>query len=464
MTASANPAPQPRLPLWVKAAYGFTDTGINVFVIFKGLLVLQFLVKFVKVDPFVAGLVTSSVLVIDIITDPIMGRISDATPGRFGRRHPYLFLGAPLMALFIIITFMVPAGMVGTAAAAWVFVFFVLGSIAFTMVVIPLGALSVEITNSPKERSTMTAWRMASASLGILLAGAVFPILIGMMGHTMAAIVFAPIVVVTIWIGTFATYPFRVSEPPVSMPYMDQIRLAWKNHRFVALVIIYGVQTLGISIITAGIPFAADDLIRVTDSSVVKGLYVLGAFSTMFALFVLGSMVSQPIWALLSSRLGKGTTFMVGIGLYVVVLVAFYFVLPSAAMLNSGITNLGLITIFIFLVGVSNGCYQQLPWAIMPDLVDYSNDQGEEAVAGVFSGLWLLGQKIGNALGPLLIGAVLSAYGFIETAAGEVVTQPDAAIDALRWSMTLVPAVLMAVSIPLYIWWDARAKAAQAAH
>ena len=100
----------------------------------------------------------------------------------------------------------------------------------------------------------------------------------------------------------------------------------------------------------------------------------------------------------------------------------------------------------------------------MPDLVDYSNDQGEEAVAGVFSGLWLLGQKIGNALGPLLIGAVLSAYGFIETAAGEVVTQPDAAIDALRWSMTLVPAVLMAVSIPLYIWWDARAKAAQAAH
>ena len=114
MTHSASP----RLPLWVKAAYGFSDTGINVFVIFKGLLVLEFLVKFVKVDPLVAGLVTSSVLVIDIITDPIMGRISDATPGRFGRRHPYLVAGAVLMALFIVITFMVPAGLVGTAAAA----------------------------------------------------------------------------------------------------------------------------------------------------------------------------------------------------------------------------------------------------------------------------------------------------------------------------------------------------------
>ena len=39
MTASLTP---PRMPLWTKAAYGFADTGINVFVIFKGLLILAF--------------------------------------------------------------------------------------------------------------------------------------------------------------------------------------------------------------------------------------------------------------------------------------------------------------------------------------------------------------------------------------------------------------------------------------
>ena len=55
----------PRLPLSVKAAYGLADMGINVFVIFKGLLVFAFLVQFSGVDPRLAGWVTSAVLVID---------------------------------------------------------------------------------------------------------------------------------------------------------------------------------------------------------------------------------------------------------------------------------------------------------------------------------------------------------------------------------------------------------------
>ena len=69
MTASLTP---PRMPLWTKAAYGFADTGINVFVIFKGLLILAFMVQYAGIDPALAGWVTSSVLVLDIITDPIM--------------------------------------------------------------------------------------------------------------------------------------------------------------------------------------------------------------------------------------------------------------------------------------------------------------------------------------------------------------------------------------------------------
>ena len=77
---------QPRLPLLTKAAYGLADMGINVFVIFKGLLVFAFLVQFSGVDAALAGWVTSAVLVIDVITDPLMGWLSDRTGGRFGRR------------------------------------------------------------------------------------------------------------------------------------------------------------------------------------------------------------------------------------------------------------------------------------------------------------------------------------------------------------------------------------------
>ena len=47
------------------------------------------------------------------------------------------------------------------------------------MVSIPYGAMAGEMTLDKKERSSMTAWRMAFASLGILIGGALIPILAG---------------------------------------------------------------------------------------------------------------------------------------------------------------------------------------------------------------------------------------------------------------------------------------------
>ena len=275
---------QPRLPLAVKAAYGLADMGINVFVIFKGLLVFAFLVQFSGVDPALAGWVTSAVLVIDVITDPLMGWLSDRTGGRFGRRHPYIISGAVLMAVLMIVT---------------------------------------------------------------------------------------------------------------------------------------------------------------------------------FAVFILGSMVSQFFWVTLSKTIGKQATLMFGIVFYGVVLVGFYFVLPSSEGLAIGVTNLGLITVFVFLIGAANGCYQQLPWSMMPDLVDWSVERESFNIAGSFSGLWLLGQKVGNALAPLVFGQLLALYGWISSTNGGDVTQLPEAVDALRWALTLIPAALMFISVPLYLLFDGMAKRSQ---
>ena len=80
------------------------------------------------------------------------------------------------------------------------------------------------------------------------------------------------------------------------------------------------------------------------------------------------------------------------------------------------------------------------------------------------SGFWLLGQKVGNAIAPLFFTQILAAYGWIATQdGGASVDQPDAAVAALRWSLTLVPAGLFAVSVPLYLWLDRQAKGAQEA-
>ncbi len=53
-----------------------------------------FLLTAFGMDPFLAGLLGGLPRIYDAITDPIMGYISDNTKSKWGRRRPYIFIGA----------------------------------------------------------------------------------------------------------------------------------------------------------------------------------------------------------------------------------------------------------------------------------------------------------------------------------------------------------------------------------
>lgn len=433
------------LPLRVKAGWGFADTGINIFVIVKQLIVFNFMVQYLGVNPATAGLITGGVLIFDVITDPLIGWLSDRSTSRYGRRIPYMVIGAVLLALFTVMIFALPATMTGTPAALWVAAFFVLATIGFTMVVIPFGALAAEMTDDPRERSTMTAFRMASASFGILLAGAVFPMLTGgtREGHLFAALVFSAVIILPIWIAAFSVRNTPKVLQPNSDTFTEQLKVAWANKPFVVLTLIYGIQTIGIAVITAGIPLAAAYLIMNGGNGLLSGpAGGLGVQSVIFAMFVLGSMISQPFWAWLSGRISKQGAFIAGSLVYAVVLAAFFTQLPSAA-----ITGVGL---YVLLIGFMNGCYQQLPWAMLPDLIDITRIRDGKNQEGTFNGLWLLGQKAANAIGPALLGILIASAGWVESTSG-VVPQPAEAISTLQWAMTLLPAVFFLLSVPIFL-------------
>jgi len=176
------------LSMGQKIGWGLTDMGVVVFVIIKQLLVLAYMTSYLGVPIDIAGLVTTSVLVFDIITDPLVGFLSDKTISRWGRRSPWMFIGALVMAGSTIGLFSVPIGSSTTISIIWVTIFFGLATIGFTMVAIPYSATAGEMTQNPQERSSMTGWRMAFASIGILVGGALIPKLSSDMGHADAAI------------------------------------------------------------------------------------------------------------------------------------------------------------------------------------------------------------------------------------------------------------------------------------
>ena len=424
-----------------KAGWGLADMGIVVFVIVKQLLVLSFLTNYLNVPVGIAGLLTTSVLIFDIITDPIVGYLSDRTHSRWGRRVPWMVIGALILSGGIIGLFGVPQSLSLFGTIIWVGGFFALATVGFTMVAIPYGATAGEMTQDPKERSTMMGFRMAFASVGILLGGAVIPQLAGgtREGHFIAAIYVAPIIILSIWGSLWSTRTAPRILSPSARGFISTWLLVFKNKPFVILVCLYGIMTLAIALITAGLPFAAIYLIFDSGNSLLSpASTALGILSLLFACFVFGSILSQAFWVWMSARLGKVGALIFGLVIYIILLIAIFVNLPSV--------DIMLMAILFVVAGMTNGAYQQIPWAIYPDLMDITRSESGDAIEGAFSAIWLFGQKVANAIAPLILSLILALFGWRESGEGFTDQVPEA-LRALQNSITILPAFILALAI-----------------
>ena len=100
-----------RAPFHIKALHGFTGSvGNLVFVVFE-LFVLFFYQRVVGLDGRLVGLAIFISLVVDALTDPIIGEWSDRLRARFGRRHTMMFGSVLPMGLFFFLQFTPPEGL-----------------------------------------------------------------------------------------------------------------------------------------------------------------------------------------------------------------------------------------------------------------------------------------------------------------------------------------------------------------
>ena len=78
--------------------------------------------------------------------------------------------------------------------------------------------------------------------------------------------------------------------------------------------------------------------------------------------------------------------------------------------------------------------------------MDVTRAETGEAIEGAFSAVWLFGQKVANAIAPLVLGFVLASAGWQESTQGRVEQTPEA-LNALQSSLTLVPAGILVLAV-----------------
>ncbi|MFZ1750272.1 MAG: MFS transporter, partial [Saprospiraceae bacterium] len=155
MTTSTSP--KNRVPIGQKAAFGAGHLVLNLLPGALGFFSFFLLTAF-GMDPFLAGLLGGLPRLYDALTDPIMGFISDNTKSKWGRRRPYIFVGAILSGLFFILLWQLDPD----NSQMFNFWYFLIFSLVFltgnTIYATPLVGLGYEMTSDYNERTRLMAF------------------------------------------------------------------------------------------------------------------------------------------------------------------------------------------------------------------------------------------------------------------------------------------------------------------
>ena len=149
-------APADIVPFAQKVAFGSGHLANQLFPAALGVFMVV-LVLALKMDPFLAGLLAAIPRLLDALTDPIMGYLSDNTRSRWGRRKPYIFLGSVIAG----VAFMAMWQLYPENGQAYNFFFFLSLSIVFyigyTIFATPLIGLGYEMSPDYNERTRLMA-------------------------------------------------------------------------------------------------------------------------------------------------------------------------------------------------------------------------------------------------------------------------------------------------------------------
>jgi GPH family glycoside/pentoside/hexuronide:cation symporter len=413
-----------------KLMYGAGDIGFSLTSTILGVYFLFFMIEVVGLRPAVAAIPIGIGKIWDFINDPIFGYISDRTRTRWGRRRPYLLFGAlPLALTFTMLWYRPP--LEGTVAlVAYYSLAYIIFEASATMLYMPYFALTPELTSDYDERTSLTSYRMFFSILGSLLAFTVPLIIVGSFRPENASKVllmggiFGLVSALPMWITFFGTEE-REDYSDLEKPTLwESLKSVWANIPFRYGLGIFLATWISVDILQSSLLFYVRYVVqREPQNDLI-----------MATIFVI-AMFALPIWNWVSKRWSKRYAYIIGIAFWAVVQLVLILMTPS--------TPLAMILFLCALAGIGVAAAHVLPWAILPDAIEWYEYQTGERHEGMFYSVTTLARKVTSALSVTFIGPILELTGYQPN----VLQQSPEAVLGIKLVIGPIPAVLLGLGI-----------------
>ncbi|ALS99758.1 MFS transporter [Lacimicrobium alkaliphilum] len=411
-----------KLSTFEKVGFGAGDMAVNVVISSMMLIITFFYTDIFGLKPTDMALMFLLVRVMDAVTDPLMGLITDKYKSRWGRYRPYfLFLSVPF-GLSVFLTFSTPDADYNLKLA-WAYSTYIFVTLMFTAVTIPYISLIGVLTDDPKERLSANGYRLFFAKVAAFLVTIIVPMLASAdywqgdkaLGYQVAMGLMSVMAVALFLFCFFATTE-RLEHQVDKKPLKEQFSLLLKNDQWLVLC---GVCVLGtIGYVVRG------------SVALYYAKYYLGGDGTVQSMF-LSTGVGAAILAMVAStwitkkyckvKLFRFSQMAVG------VLSVLMFVLVDPG-------DLWLAFVMFFLVSFVVDLHAPIFWSAIAEAVDYGQSKTGKRVAGLSFGGISFCQKAGMGLAGGMVGLLLAFFDYVPDQ-----VQSDKSLMGIALMLTIIP-------------------------
>ena len=153
--------------------YGVCEFGYNAIYYWVSAFMTIFYTDIVGVSLAAVSALTLFVRIFDAINDPIIGSMADRTRSKWGRYKPWIAIGGPILAVLVVLLFSAQPGWPDHIKVIYMWVIYILVTVASTCTNMPFGALNGVLTSNSNERNKLAGLRMVIGNLGMNFTGIV---------------------------------------------------------------------------------------------------------------------------------------------------------------------------------------------------------------------------------------------------------------------------------------------------
>jgi Na+/melibiose symporter-like transporter len=410
-----------KIPFPDKIGYGSGNfsTGIATQVI--GTYLVFYCTVILNMPGSFVGLAVSLSIIWDAITDPLMGYFSDKTKSKiFGRRHQYILIGGIGLGISNYLLWNMSQGLSNNLKFAIIFILIIVIKTFSTIYVTPYTALGAELSNDYNERTSIQGIKTIFFLLGLA-----FVSVFGMF----------------VFFRSTREYPSGQLNPGAysSMGLFSSILIVifalvcfYSTRKYIP--ILSGYAEIGISDSNINTPLSAFKEIfhnkffryvafahmftniasaLVANTGLHVFTYTFSLSSNQIGLIIgiqlLVSILSQPIWLLVSKKLDKKPSMILGI---VFCIIGSLFFLVLVLMKEYVMGNALYFIPFAILVGFGTGVLFTLPFSMLADVIDLDELNTGKRSEGSYYGCLTLFYKLSQSITLLLIGFLLDLVKF----------------------------------------------------